>query len=227
MSWGVRSNSLPTTRLLLVRHGETIANREYRYIGVRDDPLSGQGHTQATQLAEALSVLPVAAVYSSPLQRAYQTAIPIAARHNLEVQSIDDLCECNFGTWEGLSHAEVVARSPQDAQHLHDWEQNTAIAPPGGESFETMQARVSTAVEHLALEHPDQTIVLVSHVGPIKVLLCAALDAPTSSVFRIFLDPATISVVDWRQGAHPLVRLVNSHAHLGWQQARWMKSPDS
>src|SRR2546421_11130936 len=92
-----KRNFLPTTRLLLVRHGETLANRVYRYIGTRDDPLSTYGQTQAAQLADALSVLPVAAVYSSPLQRAYNTALPIAARHALEAQRADDLRESNFG----------------------------------------------------------------------------------------------------------------------------------
>ena len=214
---------MPTTRLFLVRHGETMANREYRYIGTRDDPLSILGQTQATQLAEALSVLPIAAVYSSPLQRTYDTALPIATWQSLEVQRVDDLRECDFGTWEGLSRAEVLERSPEDSQRLCEWERNTSIAPPGGESFEALQQRVCAAVEHLAQAHPDQAIVLVSHVGPIKVLLSAALGAPISAAFRIFLDPATISVVDWQDAAHATVRLVNSHAHLGWQQARWMK----
>jgi broad specificity phosphatase PhoE len=213
---------LPTTRLFLVRHGETIANREYRYIGTRDDPLSTLGQTQATQLAEALSVLPIAAVYSSPLQRTYNTALPIAARYSLEVQQVDDLRECDFGTWEGLSRAEVSERSPEDSQRLREWERNTSIAPPGGESFEALQQRVCAAVERLAHTHPAEAIVLVSHVGPIKVLLSAALGAPLSSAFHIFLDPATISVVDWRDIAHATIRLVNCHAHLGWQQARWM-----
>ncbi len=213
---------MSTTRLILVRHGETIANREYRYIGSRDDKLSTLGQTQAEQLAEALSILPVTAIYSSPLQRAYSTALPIAARHSLEVQTVDDLREGNFGAWEGLSRAEVQARSPEDAQHFRDWEKNMALAPPEGESFEAMRERVCVCVERLAQQHPDQTIVLVTHVGPIKVLLCAALGAPTSATFRIFLDPATISVVDWRDAEHATVRLINSHAHLGWQQARWM-----
>ena len=214
---------MPATRLLLVRHGETMANREFRYIGARDEPLSAPGQTQAIQLAEAISVLPIAAVYSSPLQRTYHTALPIAERHSLEVQRVDDLRECDFGRWEGLSRAEVLESSQEDSQRLHEWEQNTSVAPPGGESFEALQQRVRVAVERLAQAHPDQAIVLVSHVGPIKVLLSAALGAPLSSAFRIFLDPATISVVDWRDAVHATVRLVNSHAHLGWQQARWMK----
>jgi broad specificity phosphatase PhoE len=214
---------LPTTRLFLVRHGETMANREYRYIGTRDDPLSELGETQAIHLAEELSVLKVAAVYSSPLQRTLNTALPIAARHSLEVQRVDDLRECDFGTWEGLSRAEVKERSPEDSQRLHKWEQNTSVAPPGGESFEALQQRVVAAVERLGCLHPDQAIVLVSHVGPIKVLLSAALGAPLSSAFRIFLDPATISMVDWRDATHATVRLLNSHTHLGWDQARWMQ----
>jgi len=214
---------LSITRLYLVRHSETLVNREYRYIGTRDDPLSAHGETQAIQLAEALSELPIAAIYSSPLQRAYHTALSIAAPHSLEVQKVDDLRECDFGRWEGLSRAEVLESSPEDSQRLREWEQNTTTAPPSGESFETLQQRVCIAVERLAHAHPDQAIVLVSHVGPIKVLLSAALGASLSSAFRIFLDPATISVVDWRDAAHATVRLVNSHAHLGWQQARWMK----
>ncbi len=214
---------MPITRLYLVRHSETIANREYRYIGTRDDPLSALGETQALQLAEAFSGLPIAAVYSSPLQRTYLTALPIAARHSLEVQRVDDLRECNFGIWEGLSRAEVLESSQEDRQRFHEWEHNTSVAPPGGESFEALQQRVVTAVERLAQAHPDQAIVLVTHVGPIKVLLGAALGAPLASAFRIFLDPATISVVDWRDAAYATVRLVNSHAHLGWQEARWMR----
>ncbi len=210
---------MSTTRLILVRHGETRANREFRYIGARDDVLTEHGQEQAEKLAEALSMLSVAAVYSSPLQRAYHTALPIAARHGLTVQVVDDLRENEFGAWEGLSRAEVMA---QDADHLLAWEHDSSIAPPGGESLEAMQRRVLAFVEKLARTHPDQTVALVSHVGPIKAMLCAALGAPVSSAFRIFLDPATISVVDWRQKM-PVVRLVNSHSHLGWEQARWMK----
>ncbi len=214
---------MPITRLYLVRHGETMANREYRYIGTRDDPLSALGEVQAHQLADALSELPITAVYSSPLQRTYLTAIPIAARHNLEIQRIDDLRECDFGQWEGLSRADVLERSPEDSQRYLEWEHNTSIAPPGGESFETLQQRVVVVVDELAQSHPDQAIVLVSHVGPIKVLLGAALGAPLASAFRIFLDPATISVIDWRDASYATIRLVNSHAHLGWLKARWMK----
>jgi ribonuclease H / adenosylcobalamin/alpha-ribazole phosphatase len=214
-------STAPTTRLLLVRHGETLANREFRYIGMRDDELSEQGRMQADALAEALAILPVAVVYSSPRRRAYDTAAPIAARHHLDVQLLPELMENSFGDWEGMSRAEVLARSPEDEQLLRAWEANPEIAPPGGESFAAVRKRVVGVVERLAQVHPDQTVVLVSHVGPIKALLSVALGAPLTSLFQIFLDPATISVVDWRQ-PRPIVRLLNSHTHLGWERARWM-----
>lgn len=213
---------MPATRLFLIRHGETLANREFRYIGSRDDALSPTGEVQAAQLAEALAPLPIAAIYSSPLQRARLTAEAIAAPHQLAVQVTSELRECNFGTWEGLSRAEVQARSPEDAQRLQAWERDSTIAPPDGESFAAMQQRVTAFVEQLAETHTGQALALVSHVGPIKVLLAAALDAPLAASFRIFLDPATISVVDWQPGGRTLVRLVNSHAHMGWTEARWM-----
>ncbi len=213
---------MSSTRLMLMRHGETMANRGMRYIGSRDDALTEHGRDQARLLAEALAPVPVTAVYSSPRQRAYQTALPIAASHQLEVQVIDELRESDFGTWEGLSRAEVMTRSAQDAEHLLAWERDSSLAPPAGESLEAMYQRVNAAIISLAEMHPDQTLVLVSHVGPIKAILCAALGLPVSAAFRIFLDPATISVVDWKQ-PYPVVRLVNSHGHLGWERARWMQ----
>jgi broad specificity phosphatase PhoE len=211
---------MTTTRIFLVRHGETLANREFRYIGARNDALSTHGEEQAKLLGEALSTFSIAAVYSSPLQRAYHTALPIAAGHGLVVQTNEDLSEGKFGIWEGLSRAEVLARSPLDEQQLRAWEADPTMAPPEGESFAALQTRVCSLVEPLTAAHPGQSIVLVSHVGPIKTLLCAALGAPLTTIFNIFLDPATISVIDWRQ-PHHIVRLMNSHAHLGWELPRW------
>ncbi|HEV2580510.1 MAG TPA: histidine phosphatase family protein, partial [Ktedonobacteraceae bacterium] len=110
----------------------------------------------------------------------------------------------------------------EDARQLEAWERDATLAPPGGESLAATQQRICDAVEQLSQAHPDQAVALVSHVGPIKALLCAALGAPLSTPSHIFLDPATISVIDWRDREHATVRLVNSHAHLGWSSARWM-----
>lgn len=211
---------MKSTRLVVVRHGETVANREFRYVGRRDDPLSAHGLAQAVSLAEALTFLPITVIYSSPLQRTLQTAQVVADQLAIPCVPLDGLIEQSFGTWEGLSRAEVLARSPQDGRHLLAWEQDPTLPPPEGESLLQVQQRTLATLATLVSQHSGQTIVLVSHVGPIKALLCAALNAPISSAFRLFLDPATISVVDW--GQRPILRLFNSHAHLGWEQARWL-----
>lgn len=214
---------MSTTRLFLIRHGETLANRSFRYIGSRDDALSETGEQQAMQLAAALAPLPIGEIYTSPLLRAYHTARAIAASHSQQARISEELRECSFGAWEGLNRAEVLARGPEETHLLQAWERDSTVAPPGGESFAALQLRVCTFVEHLAEMHAGGVLALVSHVGPIKALLSMALDAPPSSSLRIFLDPATISVVDWQPGGQALVRLVNSHAHLGWTEARWMR----
>jgi broad specificity phosphatase PhoE len=192
-----------------------------RYIGLRDDELTEAGKFQARQLAEALAIFPIAAVYSSPLQRAYLTAQAIAERHDLKVRHCDALKESDFGQWEGLTGKEVKARGQKDADLLRAWQDDPTLAPPQGESLEAMSKRVLAVVTAIVQEYPGQTIALVTHTGPLKALLCAALGVSMITAFRIFLDPGTISVVDWQE-PRPVVRLVNSHAHLGWDQARWL-----
>ena len=209
------------TRLLLVRHGETVANREMRYIGDRDDLLTEHGRHQAEQLATALSSLPISAVFSSPRRRATDTAEPIAAVLKLPVTLADELRESSFGEWEGLSRAQVLQHSPESSAYLHAWEADSTQAPPGGESITSMTTRVGTFVTMLSERYPAETIVLVSHVGPIKALIALTLSVAPAVAQGMFLDPATISVVDWA-GERRVLRLFNSHAHLGWTQARWM-----
>lgn len=211
-----------STRLLLVRHGETVANREMRYIGDRDDLLTERGRRQAEQLAEALRSLPVTTVYSSPRRRTHDTAQPIAAAHALPVMIADELRENSFGNWEGLSRDEVLSYSPEYAASLHAWEANPTLGPPGGESIASMTTRVDTFAAMACDRHPGQTIILVSHVGPIKALIALTLGVAPVVAQHMFLDPATISVVDWA-GEQRVLRLFNSHAHLGWTQARWME----
>jgi probable phosphoglycerate mutase len=185
--------------LILVRHGETAANREMRYIGSRDDELTERGHQQAQQVADALAALPLSAIYASPRRRTQATAQPIAARSGLPIVVADELRENAFGVWEGLSRAEVLAHSAEYATQLQDWEADPTIAPPGGESIAAMVARVEVFAADLTLG-----------VAP-------------GVVQRMFLDPATISVIDWT-GAQRMLRLFNSHAHLGWSNARWMEA---
>ena len=209
-----------TVRLILIRHGQVEANRSYRYLGRRDDLLDATGRDQARAVARAVGQLPVDLVLRSPSSRARATAEGLA-RPGLTVRDDARLRELDFGSWEGLSRAEVLARSRDDAALLEAWESDPTIAPPGGESLQSLRERVVELADELARTTAPATVALVSHMGPIKVLLCAALDLPLRRTGRIFLDPATISVVDW--GPRPVVRLVNSHAHMGFDRARWLE----
>jgi broad specificity phosphatase PhoE len=207
-------------RLYVVRHGETAENVHMRYLGTRDEPLTETGWKQAIQAAEALSRIPIRAVISSPMRRAADTAGQIQRACGVELRLDARLAEGSFGRWEGLSRAEVLGLGSPDAELLERWESDSSCAPPGGESIEDVQKRVISLVEELKSEFPASSVTIVSHVGPIKALLAAALGVPLQASRRLFLDPGTISVVEW--GSTPLLRLFNSHAHLGWPSARWM-----
>jgi broad specificity phosphatase PhoE len=208
-------------RLFIVRHGETAENARMAYLGLRDEPLSETGLRQAECAAEALSRIQHRLIVSSPLRRAADTAARIHAASGAEFRKDDRLREGSFGEWEGLTRCEVQNRSGRDAELLLQWEENPSIAPPGGESGEDIRRRAVGLADDLAEEFPDTSVVFVSHVGPIKALLSAALGITLSASRRLFLDPGTISVVEW--GEQPVVRLFNSHAHYGWSSARWMR----
>lgn len=206
-----------TLRLFVVRHGETPFNREMRYLGTADEPLSPAGVQQAERLASSLGPLPLQAVYASPLSRAAETGRRIAEARQVDLRLEPRLREQAFGEWEGLTRSEVLDR---DQDRLLRWEADLGLAPPGGESLLSVQERTLSLIDDLARVHPGEWIALVSHVGPIKALLCAALDAPLATARRMFLDPGTVTVLDW--GRHPVVRLFNAHGPLDWESARWM-----
>jgi probable phosphoglycerate mutase len=209
-----------TVRLFLVRHGQTADNIQMRYIGISDEPLTEKGMEQAQQVADAMAQLKIGFVVSSPLSRAADTAARIQKACGVELRLDPRLAEGSFGSWEGLTRSEVLRLGGSDSEALARWESEASNAPPGGESFVSVQKRTVEAAEQLKDEFAGSSVVLVSHVGPIKALLAYVLDLPLQSSRRLFLDPATISVVEW--GRQPLLRLFNSHAHLGWSAARWM-----
>jgi ribonuclease H / adenosylcobalamin/alpha-ribazole phosphatase len=195
-----------------------------RYIGIRDEPLTKTGKEQARQAAEALSRLSAAGIITSPLRRALETAEAIQKACRVNLRADARLSEGSFGRWEGLTRREVLGLGGQEPEHLARWESDPSYPPPGGESFIDVQRRIVQLAEQLCIEFSGSSVVLVSHVGPIKAILAAALEIPLLSATRFFLDPGTISVVDW--GSNSVLRLFNSHAHQGWTSARWMKNPE-
>ena len=208
-----RSWAPPTrshTRLVLVRHGSTEHSAVGRLSGRNDLPLNDIGRAQAAQLA-ARNFGDVRAVISSPLPRAVQTAEHIAAALGRTVEIVEDFTETDFGVWEGLTIKEALEA---DAALVSKWHDSPDVAPPGGESFAEVGVRVARARDELVARYPDSTVVVVTHVTPIKLLVCSALEAPSAALFRLHLDTASLSIVDYFADGNVSVRLVNDTSHL-------------
>jgi broad specificity phosphatase PhoE len=199
------------TRLLLLRHGQTELSVERRYSGHGDPELTPLGHAQAAGAAARLARVPdVAAVLTSPLQRARQTAALVAEATGAPLHVRERLIETDFGAWEGLTFAEARARDPQ----LHaEWLGSEEVAPPGGESFATVGRRIEAERAELVQEYPGATLVLVTHVTPIKMLLRDALQGGPGVLYRLHLDLAALSIVDFYPDGGASVRLVNDTSH--------------
>lgn len=213
----------PPLRLFLVRHGETPSNRELRFLGTGDEDLTEHGRRQARLLAECLGRLPLAAVLASPMQRTAETAKAIARGAGLSLTLEPRLREQDYGEWEGLTGSELRERLGNTG--LRGWLADPERTPPGGESLAAVAARVQEVLTELCTDpagaggEEPRLVALVSHVGPIKTLLCSALGLPLTGCLRFFLDPGTVSVVDW--GDTPMVRLINSQPQSGICSSRW------
>jgi broad specificity phosphatase PhoE/ribonuclease HI len=200
------------TRLLLLRHGQTEHSAQRRYSGRADLPLTELGERQAAAAAARLATTDdVTAVISSPLRRARQTANSVSDVLGVPTHLHDGLIETDFGAWEGLTFAEASARDPD----LHTrWLTDTSVAPPDGESMDAVHRRVRRVRDQLITEHGAATLIVVSHVTPIKSLLRTALDAGPSLLHRLHLDVASLSVAEFYPDGPATVRLVNDTSHL-------------
>ena len=200
------------TRLLMLRHGQTEYSAQRRYSGRGDLPLTELGERQAAAAAARLSRTDgVAAVVSSPLLRARQTAQPVADALAVPLSVHEGLIETDFGAWEGLTFAEARERDPD----LHArWITDTSVAPPGGESMDVVHRRVRWVRDQLITEYADATLVVVTHVTPVKALLRMALDAGPALLHRLHLDLASLSIAEFYPDGPASVRLVNDTSHL-------------
>ncbi|PKV85479.1 bifunctional RNase H/acid phosphatase [Streptomyces sp. TLI_146] len=212
--WSAPDLGTPTTFVLL-RHGETALTPEKRFSGSggTDPELSAAGRRQADQVAAALAARgTIQAVVSSPLRRCRETAAAVAARLGLDVRVEDGLRETDFGAWEGLTFAEVRERYGAD---LDAWLASPKAAPTGGgESFATVSRRVSATRDRLLTAYEGRTVLLVTHVTPVKTLVRLALGAPPESLFRMELSAASLSAVAYYGDGNASVRLLNDTGHL-------------
>ena len=200
------------TRLLLLRHGQTELSAQRRYSGRGNPALTEVGRQQADAAARYVAHRGgIAAVLSSPLQRAYDTAAAAAKALGLDVSVDDDLIETDFGAWEGLTFAEAAERDPE----LHRrWLRDTGTTPPGGESFDEVLDRVLRVRDRIIAAHKGATVLVVSHVTPIKMLLRLALDAGPGILYRLHLDLASLSIAEFYSDGATSVRLVNQTGYL-------------
>jgi len=204
-------------RMILLRHGQTELSVERRYSGHGDPELTGVGQEQAAAAARALAArlakegVAPAAVLSSPLRRARQTAAAVAEATGADLLVRDALIETDFGGWEGLSFAEARERDPE----LHGrWLGSADVEPPGGESFRSVGERIEAERRRIVEDFPGSTVIVVSHVTPIKMLIRDALGAGDEVLFRMHLDLACTSVADFYPDGGASVRLVNDTSYL-------------
>lgn len=184
-----------TTLVLLVRHGVTPTTGRLLPGRRRGLHLSDDGRRQAEALAARMAAVPkIAAIYSSPLERARETVAPLARARGLAVRVERGLLEVDPGTWTGLSLKRAARRPEWAVVQRHP----SAFRFPGGESFVEMQARMAGTIGRLVERHRGQTIVVASHADPIKTLVAWALGTPLDLFQRIVIAPASITAIAYR-----------------------------
>jgi probable phosphoglycerate mutase len=211
--WG-KSLGKPTTTILL-RHGQTELSTERRFAGRGDIPLTREGVRQAELAARRLAAAGAEIVITSPLQRARRTAEVVAEAAGVPLVVYEELVEADFGSWQGLTFGEAAKKWPDE---LAAWMASPDAAAPDGESFAMVAMRVLTGLDRLMADYQHQTTIVVSHVTPIKTLVCRALLAPPEAMFRMNLDVASLCHIDCFDNGSAVLRTLNDTAHL--QQAR-------
>lgn len=215
VGWGAAPDLGAPATFVLLRHGETALTPEKRFSGSggTDPELSAVGRGQAEHAADAFAARgTVQEIVSSPLRRCRETAGVVAARLGLEVRIEDGLRETDFGAWEGLTFGEVRERYGAE---LDAWLASAKAAPTGGgESFAEVARRVAATRDRLVTRYAGRTVLVVTHVTPIKTLVRLALGAPPESLFRMELSAASVSAVAYYADGNASVRLLNDTSHL-------------
>ena len=202
----------PTTTLVLVRHGATSHTVDKRFssgLGGSNPGLTDEGRAQVRATADWLAPLAdgIDVVVSSPVKRTHESAEILGARLEKPVLTDDGLAEMEFGTWDGLTFAEIQESYPDE---LDRWLGSLDEAPGGGESFRVVEKRVLGSLERLLSEYAGQSVLAVSHVTPIKMLVAHALNAPLEAVYRMEMAPASVTVLSFFADGHASLRMFNA-----------------
>jgi len=179
--------------IYLIRHTETEWNEQFRYIGRTDLHLSELGRQHAGMIAKWFADVRLDAIYASPMVRALETAATLAADRDMVIEKVQGLREIDFGAWEGLTHGEILERDPDN---FNRWLTDPETQPiPEGEPWSSFEARVGQAFADVTAKHAGETIAIVSHGGPIKVIVGQTLGLPAANYWQVYLDKGAISAV--------------------------------
>jgi len=198
-------------RLLLVRHGETEYNSTYRIMGASDIDLSEKGFLQAEKLGERLAGEKIDAVYSSDLCRAVSTTQAAVNSRNLKINVSSALREMNYGMAEGMTYDELKKAYPGIAEYVRNF--NTNLKFPGGESFLEFVSRSTGFMDAISEYKEDQTVLIVTHGGVIKVLVCHLLGIDQVHWQQIRIDNASLSIISTYEN-RVILSLLNDTSHL-------------
>lgn len=180
-------------KIYLIRHTETEWNEQFRYIGRTDLPLSELGIQHADMMSKWFADVRLDAIYASPMVRARETAGALAADRELPVEKVNGLREIDFGVWEGLTHSEILER---DRDNFNRWLTDPENQPiPEGDLWSSFEARVGQAFTQVTSERAPESIAIVSHGGPIKVIVGQLLGIPAANYWQIYLDKGSISAL--------------------------------
>ena len=199
-------------QLILIRHGETDYNLEAKYCGFSNPPLNSKGILQAKKLKSKLNRLnlKVDKVYSSDLKRALETAEIVFPNKPLQLTS--DFREMNFGIFEGLNYQEIMQKYPQVYIRWIDDPLNTRL--PEGEGLVDLFGRVKRGLSKIFTQDKAKTIAIVTHAGPIRVILCEMLGYKLEHFWKIEQDISALNIINYPKNSAPVIVKVNDTSHL-------------
>jgi len=201
------------TRIILIRHGQTVWNREQRFRGQADVELDEFGLRQAQATGQYVAVRwPVVAVYASPLQRTTRTAEAIARAQGLDVHPSAGLLDMNFGEWQGQRGDEIAQHSPELFQAWQQTPHTTRF--PGGEELADVRKRVTATLDDVVARHAGQAVALVSHNVVIRVLLCVTFGWGNDRYWRLHQETCAVNVFDVEENGDFTIGLINDISHL-------------
>lgn len=196
-------------KIYLIRHGETDANRTFQFQGHIDNPLNSKGLQQAAALGKYYKNIELDAVYSSSMQRAKQTAMPLVQSHGVDLQPLDELKEVSFGDWEGLSYDEIKAKWGDQLELF--FTQPAQCRMPGGESFYDVAKRVQAAYNMIIEENGGKNIAIVSHGGVVRVQLCLLLGLDINKLWMFGVHNASTTCIGSWQNRFTIEYVNDTH----------------